>query len=71
MLRGVGLPCGAMDVELTNDEHLRALSALEAVVGNNDDALSVLAGGMGKRRLPALLAAFTATVQRLQGPECR
>jgi len=47
-----------MDIELTDDEHLRALAALEAVVGNDDDALRVLAGGEGERRLPALLAAY-------------
>ncbi|MFJ4637640.1 hypothetical protein ACIP69_18700 [Streptomyces hygroscopicus] len=47
-----------MDIELTGDEHLRALAALEAVVGNNDDALTVLAGGAGERPLPALLAAY-------------
>ncbi|MFJ9038021.1 hypothetical protein ACIRF8_15680 [Streptomyces sp. NPDC102406] len=47
-----------MDIELTNDEHLRALAALEAVVGNNDDALVVLAGDPGERPLPALLAAY-------------
>jgi hypothetical protein len=47
-----------MDVELTDDEHLRALAALEAVVRNNDDALAVLAGAAGERRLPALLAAY-------------
>ncbi|MGA4846527.1 hypothetical protein ACOBQB_09750, partial [Streptomyces sp. G5(2025)] len=32
-----------MDDELTNDDHLRALAALEAVVQNNDGALAVLA----------------------------
>ncbi|QKV98232.1 hypothetical protein HUT19_41675 (plasmid) [Streptomyces sp. NA02950] len=47
-----------MDIELTDDEHLRALAALEAVVGNDDDALAVLAGGAGERPLPALLAAY-------------
>ncbi|GAB2891888.1 hypothetical protein [Streptomyces mayteni] len=47
-----------MDIELTDDEHLRALAALEAVVGNNDDVLTVLAGGAGERPLPALLAAY-------------
>ncbi|MFC9608772.1 hypothetical protein ACFTTN_35775 [Streptomyces niveus] len=47
-----------MGIELTDDEHLRALAALEAVVGNNDDALTVLAGGAGERPLPALLAAY-------------
>jgi hypothetical protein len=47
---GAGLPCGAMDIELTDDEHLRALAVLEAVVGNNDDdGLAVLAGGAGER----------------------
>ncbi|WP_030237663.1 hypothetical protein [Streptomyces sp. NRRL S-350] len=47
-----------MDIELTDDEHLRALAALEAVVGNDTDALKVLAGGAGERPLPALLAAY-------------
>jgi hypothetical protein len=47
-----------METELTDDEHLRALAALEAVVGNNDDALAVLAGGAGERPLPILLAAY-------------
>lgn len=47
-----------MDIELTDDEHLRALAALEAAVGNNDDALAVLAGGAGERPLPELLAAY-------------
>lgn len=47
-----------MDIELTDDEHLRALAALEAVVGNHDDVLAVLAGGAGERPLPALLAAY-------------
>ncbi|MEE1759337.1 MULTISPECIES: hypothetical protein [unclassified Streptomyces] len=45
-----------MDIELTDDEHLRALAALEAVVGNNDDALAALAGDAGERPLPAPLA---------------
>lgn len=47
-----------MDIELTDDEHLRALAALEATVGNDDDALAVLANGPGERPLPALLAAY-------------
>ncbi|MDX3165792.1 hypothetical protein PV516_18580 [Streptomyces scabiei] len=47
-----------MDIELTRDEHLRALAALEAVVGNNDDALAVLAGDAHERPLPTLLAAY-------------
>ncbi|MDX3458563.1 hypothetical protein PV396_42650 [Streptomyces sp. ME02-8801-2C] len=47
-----------MDIELTDDEHLRALAALEAIVGNNDDALTVLAGSDGERPLPVLLAAY-------------
>ncbi len=47
-----------MDTELTGEEHLRALAALEAVVGDNDDALTVLAGGAGERPLPTLLAAY-------------
>jgi hypothetical protein len=46
------------DIELTDDEHLRALAALEAVAGNDDDALAVLAGGAGERPLPELLAAY-------------
>ncbi|MGW4735158.1 hypothetical protein ACWEQC_39455 [Streptomyces shenzhenensis] len=47
-----------MGIGLTDDEHLRALAALEAVVGNDDDALGVLSGGAGERPLPALLAAY-------------
>ncbi|MFF2612313.1 hypothetical protein [Kitasatospora sp. NPDC058046] len=47
-----------MDVELSDDEHLRALAALEAVVGNNDGALVALAGDAGERPLPTLLAAY-------------
>ncbi|MFC8076845.1 hypothetical protein ACFUN8_15085 [Streptomyces sp. NPDC057307] len=47
-----------MDIKLTDDEHLRALAALEAVVGNDDDGLAVLAGGADERPLPALLAAY-------------
>jgi hypothetical protein len=47
-----------MDIELTGDEHLRALAALEATVGNDDDALAVLASAPGERPLPALLAAY-------------
>lgn len=47
-----------MDTELTDDEHLRALAALEAVVENRDEALTALAGGTGERPLPALLAAY-------------
>jgi hypothetical protein len=47
-----------VDTELTDDEHLRSLAALEAVVGNNDHGLAVLAGGAGERPLPALLAAY-------------
>jgi hypothetical protein len=46
------------DIELTDDEHLRALAALEAVVVNDDAALAVLAGGVGERLLPELLAAY-------------
>ncbi|MFF7154349.1 hypothetical protein [Streptomyces sp. NPDC008139] len=47
------------DIELTDDEHLRALAALEAVVGNNDAGLAVLAAsGAGERPLPELLAAY-------------
>ncbi|SCF89941.1 MULTISPECIES: hypothetical protein [unclassified Streptomyces] len=47
-----------MDDELTNDDHLRALAALEAVVHNNDGALEALAGGAHERPLAALLAAY-------------
>jgi hypothetical protein len=47
-----------MDNELTDDEHLRALAALEAVVVSDDDALAALAGGADERPLPALLAAY-------------
>ncbi|MFJ7242715.1 hypothetical protein ACIQWB_37115 [Streptomyces olivaceus] len=47
-----------MDDELTNDDHLRALAALEAVVQNNDSGLQVLAGGEHERPLAALLAAY-------------
>ncbi|MCX4595692.1 hypothetical protein OG819_40315 [Streptomyces sp. NBC_01549] len=36
----------------------RTLAALEAVVGNDDGALTALAGGAGERPLPALLAAY-------------
>ncbi|MFJ1588396.1 hypothetical protein ACIOC1_34360 [Streptomyces sp. NPDC088197] len=47
------------DIELTDDEHLRALAALEAVVGNNDTGLAVLAAsGAGEKPLPELLAAY-------------
>ena len=53
-----GLPCGAMEMELTDDEHLRALAALEAVIGGDDDALVLLAGGVGERPLAGLLAAY-------------
>ncbi|PAZ09343.1 hypothetical protein CLM62_47175 [Streptomyces sp. SA15] len=49
-----------MDIELTDDEHLRALAALEATVGNDDDALAVLASAPGERPLPALLALLAA-----------
>lgn len=48
--------------ELTDDEHLRALAALEAVLGNDDHALTVLSrrgsAGPGERALPELLAAY-------------
>ncbi|MFJ4676978.1 hypothetical protein [Kitasatospora sp. NPDC088783] len=47
-----------MDVELTEDELLRALAALEAVVRDDDAALAALAGGAGERALPLLLAAY-------------
>jgi hypothetical protein len=47
------------DIELTDDEYLRALAALEAVVGNNDAGLAVLAASStGERPLPELLAAY-------------
>lgn len=47
------------DIELTGDEHLRALAALEAVAGGDDAGLAVLAaGGAGEWPLPALLAAY-------------
>jgi hypothetical protein len=50
---------GRDDIELTDDEHLRALAALEAVVGNNDTGLAVLAaGGAGEKAVPELLAAY-------------
>jgi hypothetical protein len=47
-----------MDIELTDDEHLRALATLEAVVKNDDEALALLAGGESERPLPTLLAAY-------------
>ncbi|EDY52683.1 hypothetical protein [Streptomyces clavuligerus] len=47
-----------MDTELTHDEHLRALAALQAVVGNDDHTLALLTGEAGERPLPALLAAY-------------
>ncbi|WP_432091477.1 hypothetical protein [Streptomyces sp. NRRL F-5630] len=47
-----------MDDELTHDDNLRALAALEAVVQNDDGALRVLAGGEHERPLAALLAAY-------------
>ncbi|MFD6935275.1 hypothetical protein ACFWAP_03835 [Streptomyces goshikiensis] len=48
-----------MEIELTDDDHLRALAALEAIVGNNDAGLAVLAAGNdGERPLPALLAVY-------------
>lgn len=47
-----------MDIELTGEEHLRALAALEAVVENDDAALRVLTGGSDERPLPALLAVY-------------
>lgn len=46
------------DPELSNDDHLRALAALEAVVQNDDTALEVLAGGAHEQPLAALLAAY-------------
>ncbi|MGQ4465298.1 hypothetical protein ACN6LC_004699 [Streptomyces violaceoruber] len=42
-----------MDDELTNDDHLRALAALEAVVQNDDGALKALVGGTRERPLAA------------------
>ena len=45
------------DFELTPDEHLRALAALEAVSANDDAALAVLAAP-GERPLPELLAVY-------------
>ncbi|WP_329203878.1 hypothetical protein [Streptomyces sp. NBC_01435] len=47
-----------MDTELTSDEHLRALAALEAVVSNNDEGLAALPGSAGERPLPELLAVY-------------
>ncbi|MET9497409.1 hypothetical protein [Streptomyces sp. NPDC006552] len=48
-----------MDAEqMTNDDHLRALAALEAIVQNDDSALEVLAGAPQEERLAALLAAY-------------
>ncbi|MGI5450519.1 hypothetical protein ACQEVM_33050 [Streptomyces sp. CA-243310] len=48
-----------MGIELTDDEHLRALAALEAIVGNNDAGLAALGSrGEGERPLPALLAEY-------------
>ncbi|MFG2600668.1 hypothetical protein [Streptomyces sp. NPDC048462] len=48
-----------MAIELTDDDQLRALAALEAIVGNNDAGLAVLrTGSEGERPLPALLAAY-------------
>ncbi|MGW0583955.1 hypothetical protein ACWD25_50465 [Streptomyces sp. NPDC002920] len=47
-----------MDMELTEDEHLRAVAALEATVGNDDDTLAALVGRTGERPLPELLAAY-------------
>jgi len=43
--------------ELTADEQLRALAALEAVTANDDNALAVLAAP-GERPLPELLAVY-------------
>ncbi|MEI5036290.1 hypothetical protein RB201_37435 [Streptomyces sp. S1A(2023)] len=56
-----------MDTELTDDEHLRALAALEAVVGNNDAGLAALAAGsVGERPLPELLAVYGShTLKRI------
>lgn len=63
---GVDVLCGGMADELTNDNHLRALAALEAVVQNNDGALEILAGGADERPLAALLAAYGQhTLQRV------
>ncbi|MFD4341738.1 hypothetical protein ACFWPP_31710 [Streptomyces anulatus] len=55
-----------MDDELTTDDHLRALAALEAVVQNNDAGLQVLAGGEHELPLAALLAAYgKRTLERI------
>ncbi|WP_431315725.1 hypothetical protein [Streptomyces murinus] len=53
-----------MEVEVTRDEQLRALAALEAVVGNDDAALTVLAGDAEELPLAALLAAYGQYVFR-------
>lgn len=57
-----------VDNELTTDENLRAVAALEAIAGNQDDALTALAdlASPGERPLPDLLAAYGQHVlQRL------
>lgn len=54
-----------VDNQLTEDENLRAVAALEAISANDDDALGVLAAP-GERPLPDLLAAYGQHVfQRL------
>ncbi|MGM9336048.1 hypothetical protein [Streptomyces murinus] len=53
-----------MEVEVTRDEQLRALATLEAVVGNEDAALTALAGDAEELPLPALLAAYGKYVFR-------
>jgi hypothetical protein len=45
------------DDDLTTDEQLRALAALEAIAAGDDVALTVLAAP-GERPLPALLSAY-------------
>ncbi|WP_405867986.1 hypothetical protein OG407_49275 [Streptomyces sp. NBC_01515] len=58
-----------MDTELTSDERLRARAALEAVIGNDDQALPSLAGSEHERPLPALFAAYRQhTLQRVWSP---
>ncbi|WP_432112814.1 hypothetical protein [Streptomyces sp. S1] len=47
-----------MDFELTDDEYLKALAALEAIVKGRDDELSALADDPGERPLPVLLARY-------------
>ena len=49
---------------MTRDEQLRARAALEAVVGNDDAALTVLAGDAEELPLAALLAVYGQYVFR-------